>query len=105
MRAFQLVAWQSPPELRDAEGRLCVELLSSNLPRRVSGIGASRPLRPLPAMVSFLSRKPALSLDGRNRSSCPKTALAGHVLAAAPAAVQEAIHSGNKPHHLKPSFL
>jgi len=36
---------------------------------------------------------------------CPKTALAGHVLAAAPAAVQEAIHSGNKPHHLKPSFL
>jgi hypothetical protein len=36
---------------------------------------------------------------------CPKTALVGHVLAAAPAAVQEAIHFGNKPHHLKPGFL
>jgi len=36
--------------------------------------GASRPLRRLPAMVSFLSRKPALSLDGRNRSSCPEAA-------------------------------
>ena|SRR6516162_9916277 len=32
----------------------------------------ARPLRRLPAMVSFLSRKPALSLDGRNRSSCPR---------------------------------
>ena len=37
--------------------------------------GASRPLRRLPAMVSFLSRKPALSLDGRNRSSCPTPAV------------------------------
>ena len=27
------------------------------------------------AMVSFLSRKPALSLDARNRSSCPKADL------------------------------
>jgi hypothetical protein len=31
-----------------------------------SGIGASRPLRRLPAMVSFLSRKPALSPDSRS---------------------------------------
>ena len=86
-----------------------LELGSSGSVRGVSSNGHPYrdppPLRPLPAMVSFLSRKPALSLDGRNRSSCPKTALAGHVLAAAPAAVQEAIHSGNKPHHLKPSFL
>ena len=29
----------------------------------------------LPGMVSFLSRKPALSLDARNRSSCPKADL------------------------------
>jgi hypothetical protein len=33
--------------------------------------GASRPLRRLPAMVSFLSPKPALSLDGGNHFSCP----------------------------------
>ena len=39
--------------------------------RQMAALGASRPLRRLPAMASFLSRKPALSLNGRNRSSCP----------------------------------
>ena len=46
MRAYQLVAWQSPPELRDAEGRLCVELFSGHLPRRVSAIGKGFGCRP-----------------------------------------------------------
>ena len=36
-----------------------------------SGIGASRPLRRIPAIVSFLNPQPALSLVGGNRSSCP----------------------------------
>jgi len=75
VRAFRLVAWQSLPELRDAEGRLCVELLSGNLPRRVSGIGASRPLRRVPAIVSFLNPQRALSLGGGNWCSCPKPAI------------------------------
>jgi len=34
-----------------------------------SGIGASRPLRHIPAIVSFLNPQPALSLVGGNRSS------------------------------------
>src|SRR6516162_11281248 len=34
--------------------------------------GASRPLLRIPTNVSLLSRKPALSLDGRNHFSCPK---------------------------------
>jgi len=37
--------------------------------RRVS------PIARLPAMVSFLSPKPALSLDGGNRFSCPIAAI------------------------------
>src|SRR5438132_2689649 len=37
------------------------------------GIGASRPLRRFPAIVSFLNPQPALSLIGGNRSSCPNT--------------------------------
>src|SRR5438132_2548338 len=40
------------------------------------GIGASRPLRRFPAIVSFLNPQPALSLVGGNRSSCPRTDLA-----------------------------
>jgi len=36
-------------------------------------LGASRPLRRIPAIVSFLNPKPALSLVGGNRSSCPET--------------------------------
>jgi hypothetical protein len=38
---------------------------------RTTGIGASRPLRRIPAIVSFLNPQPALSLVGGNRSSCP----------------------------------
>jgi hypothetical protein len=38
---------------------------------RRSGIGASRPLRRIPAIVSFLNPEPALSLVGGNRSLCP----------------------------------
>ena len=38
---------------------------------RMTVFGASRPSRRLPATVLFLSRKPALSLEGTNRSSCP----------------------------------
>ena len=36
-----------------------------------SGIGASRPLWRIPAIVSFLNPQPALSLVGGNGSSCP----------------------------------
>src|SRR5262249_48368798 len=37
-----------------------------------SGIGASRPLRRIPAIVFFLNPQPALSLVGGKRSSCPR---------------------------------
>ena len=39
--------------------------------RAGSFFGASRPLRRIPAIVSFLNPQPALSLVGGNRSSCP----------------------------------
>jgi len=48
-----------------AEGPLWVECRRLHTDRGMPAYGASRPLRRLPAMVSFLSRKPALSLDGR----------------------------------------
>jgi hypothetical protein len=38
----------------------------------MAGIGASRPLRRMPAIVSFLNPQPPLSLVGGNGSSCPK---------------------------------
>jgi hypothetical protein len=41
----------------------------------MAGIGASRPLRRIPLIVSFLNPEPALSLSGGNRSSCPKAVL------------------------------
>ena len=44
------------------------------LPWSSSAFGAFRPLRRLSAMVSFLSRKPALSLGGANWPSCPTPA-------------------------------
>jgi len=40
---------------------------------QMTAIGASRPLRRIPAIVSFLNPQPALSLVGGNRSSCPNT--------------------------------
>jgi hypothetical protein len=42
----------------------------------MTGIGASRPLRRIPAIVSFLNPQPPLSLVGGNRSSCPNPAIA-----------------------------
>jgi hypothetical protein len=39
---------------------------------RSTANGASRPLRRIPAIVSFLNPQPPLSLVGGNRSSCPK---------------------------------
>ena len=41
----------------------------------MAGIDASRPLRRIPAIVSFLNPQPALSLAGGNRSSCPTPAV------------------------------
>jgi hypothetical protein len=37
-------------------------------PRSMSACGASRPLRRIPAIVSFLNPQPALNLVGGNRS-------------------------------------
>ena len=37
-----------------------------------TAFGASRPLRRIPAIVSFLNSQPALSLGGGNRPSCPE---------------------------------
>ena len=67
MRAFQLVAWQSPPELRDAEGRLCVELFSGNTSTSVR----NRRIFPVPAVSGerrFTEHNGHLSLGGSNRS-------------------------------------
>jgi hypothetical protein len=46
--------------------------------------GASRPLRRIPAIVSFLNPQPALSLVGGNRSSCPKPSSTASSLLAPP---------------------
>jgi hypothetical protein len=53
-------------------GGFGVDLARYALPLRTAGIGASRPLRRIPAIVSFLNPQPALSLVGGNRSSCPE---------------------------------
>jgi len=37
---------------------------------RTTGIGASRPFRRIPAIVSFLNRQPAFNLGGGNRWPC-----------------------------------
>jgi len=44
----------------------------------MAAIGASRPLRRIPAIVFFLNPQPALGLVGGNRSSCPFSAIAKH---------------------------
>ena len=65
--------------LRDAERivDLNAEVANSAFELRVpEAYGASRPLRRIPAIVSFLNPQPALSLVGGNRSSCPKPDLA-----------------------------
>jgi hypothetical protein len=40
--------------------------------QRMPAFGASRPLRRIPAIVSFLNPQPAVILVCGNRSSCPK---------------------------------
>jgi hypothetical protein len=44
----------------------------------MTALGASRPLRRIPAIVSFLNPQPALSLVGGNHSSCPIPVIAEH---------------------------
>src|SRR5580692_4719220 len=71
----------SSPKARDRAA--ITEYLSgfasiTRLPGRTggrSGIGASRPLRRIPAIVTFLNPQPALSLVGGNRSSFPTPAV------------------------------
>jgi hypothetical protein len=41
----------------------------------LDAIDASRPLRRIPAIVSFLNPQPSFSLVGANRSSCPTAAV------------------------------
>ena len=41
----------------------------------MTAYGASRPLRRIPVIVSFLNPQPALSFVGGNRSSCPKAVI------------------------------
>jgi hypothetical protein len=62
------------------EWRLRVEPFRSCARAGGSGIGASRPLRRIPAIVSFLNPQPALSLVGGNRSSCPKCVIREHTV-------------------------
>jgi hypothetical protein len=50
------------------KGLLSVKQSGSNAIERMAGIGASRPLRRIPAIVSFLNPQPALRLGGGNRS-------------------------------------
>ena len=62
-----ILAWQLQPNSQRVLGRHSLE----NNPRR----STSRPLRRIPAIVSFLNPQPALSLVGGNRSSCPIAAV------------------------------
>jgi len=57
--------------LTGGERQLRVGLASSTAFRGTPAIGASRPLRRIPAIVSFLNPQPALSLISGNHSSCP----------------------------------
>ena len=57
----------------------------------VAAFGASRPLRRIPAIVSFLNPQPALTLVGGNRSSCPKADVADGKRAAIVTALRQAI--------------
>ena len=59
----------------EPEGQLWVEHGGFGVLVRMAAVGASRPLRRTPAIVSFLNPQPALSLVGGNRSSCPGKAI------------------------------
>ena len=61
---------------------------------RTVWIGASRPLRRIPTIVSFLNPQPALSLVGGNRSSCPLTDL--RISRADPRALRQTCHSADE---------
>src|SRR4029077_6879244 len=65
--------WSIEIETRrlNAERRVSTHPRSLTVVPRMTGNGASRPLRRIPSIVSFLNRQPALSLVGGNRSSCP----------------------------------
>src|SRR6516164_8012589 len=52
--------------------RVSVAVPDSLSDARMAGIGASRPLRRIPGIVSFLNPQPAFSLVGGNRSLCPR---------------------------------
>lgn len=56
---------------RCPEGLLWVDSGGSIRVPRTAAIGASRPLRRIPAIVSFLNQQLAVSLVIGNRSSCP----------------------------------
>jgi hypothetical protein len=56
--------------------RSWVDLTRSPTGIPTAGFGASRPLRRIAAIVSFLNPQPALSLVGGNRSSCPISGIA-----------------------------
>jgi hypothetical protein len=79
---FFLVRFYDCPDhpLASPRSRLRVEPCGSIVFARTTEIGASRPLRRIPAIVSFLNPQPALSLVGGNRSSFPKAVPSGLVL-------------------------
>ena len=65
-------SWQpNDPLARARKVGLRVDSAHSIGVPRMAALGASRPLRRIPAIVSFLNPQPALSLVGGNRSSCP----------------------------------
>jgi hypothetical protein len=64
---------------------------------RRSGVGAPRPWRRIPAIVSFLNPKPALSLGVGNRASCPIAVIALEPVAASPVGSEAGITSSNAP--------
>ena len=67
--AFLVTALVHAPDMLEPVRRYYRVLL------RLAEIGASRPLRRIPAIVSFLNPQPALSPVGGNGSSCPKADL------------------------------
>jgi hypothetical protein len=46
----------------------------------MTAYGASRPLRPIPAIVFFLNPQPAFTFIGGHRSSCLETNLGEHAV-------------------------
>jgi hypothetical protein len=66
---FLRFQWIDSPIGGDRSERLLrVEPCRSHVVLRTAAIGASRPLRRIPAIVSFVNPQPALSLLGGNHS-------------------------------------